>query len=61
LIEPSIATGALPLTFPCIDTCAGADEFFYGIDGVETFTPEELVVPGVLADGQRHLLAAKAE
>ena len=35
------------------------DQFLNRIEGVEPLVPEVLVVPGIFADGERHLLAAK--
>ena len=43
------------------EVSAGADQFFDRIDAIQPPVPEALVVPGILTDGQSHLLAAKAE
>src|SRR5260370_8299931 len=39
----------------------GSDQFFDRIYAIELPVPEALVVPGILTNGQRHLIAAKAE
>ena len=38
---------------------ARLNQRFHGIDGVQTFVPKSLVVPGVFANGQRHAMAAE--
>src|ERR1019366_1953030 len=56
LAQPKRRRGNVQYEIP-----APADQFLHGIDAIEPPVPEALVVPGVLADGQSHLLAAKAE
>ena len=43
------------------EVAAGAYQRIHGINRVERLGPEALVVPGVLADGQRHAVATKVE
>ena len=38
---------------------ARVDQGFHRVEGIKPLVPELLVVPGIFADGQRHLLAAK--
>src|SRR5207245_8332581 len=38
-----------------------ANKRFHRINGVEALGPELLVVPGILADGERHSVAAEGE
>ena len=40
---------------------ASLDQRLHGIYGIEALHPELLVVPGILADGERHAIAAEWE